>query len=146
MSFDNIPEKLIVPFNSIKGFLDPQVQFGLQFEVVPVDEDEGPKEAEVVDMTGKPNRGAGNRCNESPGDQPRQLNRKLFPSMRSAKNKFALAAVVARRTVGPASCRTGRDKRSRQWRKWRVRHRQGRDEAMKLPAKKLFGGRKFQPT
>lgn len=34
LSFDNIPEKLIVPFNSVKGFLDPSVQFGLQFEAV----------------------------------------------------------------------------------------------------------------
>jgi uncharacterized protein len=34
LSFDNIPEKLIIPFNAIKGFLDPAVQFGLQFEVV----------------------------------------------------------------------------------------------------------------
>ncbi len=33
LSFDNIPEKLVVPFASIKGFLDPAVQFGLQFEV-----------------------------------------------------------------------------------------------------------------
>jgi uncharacterized protein len=35
--FDQKPEQLVVPFNSIKGFLDPAVQFGLQFEVVPVD-------------------------------------------------------------------------------------------------------------
>ena len=34
LSFDNIPERLIVPFASVKGFLDPAVQFGLQFEVV----------------------------------------------------------------------------------------------------------------
>ncbi len=33
LSFDNIPEKLVVPFAAIKGFLDPAVQFGLQFEV-----------------------------------------------------------------------------------------------------------------
>lgn len=33
LSFDNIPEKLIVPFAAVKGFLDPSVQFGLQFEV-----------------------------------------------------------------------------------------------------------------
>ena len=32
LSFDNIPEKLIVPFEAVKGFLDPAVQFGLQFE------------------------------------------------------------------------------------------------------------------
>lgn len=35
LSFDNIPEKLIVPFDAVKGFLDPAVQFGLQFETVP---------------------------------------------------------------------------------------------------------------
>jgi hypothetical protein len=40
LSFDNIPEKLVIPFNSIKGFLDPSVQFGLQFEVVPVEDQE----------------------------------------------------------------------------------------------------------
>lgn len=34
LTFDNIPEKLVVPFAAIKGFLDPAVQFGLQFEVV----------------------------------------------------------------------------------------------------------------
>jgi uncharacterized protein len=43
LSFDNIPEKLIIPFNSIKGFLDPSVQFGLQFEVVPVEDQEQPE-------------------------------------------------------------------------------------------------------
>ena len=37
LSFDNIPEKLVVPFNAIKGFLDPHVQFGLQFETVKVE-------------------------------------------------------------------------------------------------------------
>jgi hypothetical protein len=37
LSFDNIPEKLVVPFNAVKGFLDPAVQFGLQFEVVNVE-------------------------------------------------------------------------------------------------------------
>ena|SRR5260221_658313 len=34
LSFDNIPEKLIIPFNAVKGFLDPAVQFGLQFETM----------------------------------------------------------------------------------------------------------------
>ena len=41
LSFDNIPEKLVVPFNAIKGFLDPSVQFGLQFETVKVEAGEG---------------------------------------------------------------------------------------------------------
>jgi uncharacterized protein len=34
LSFDNIPERLHVPFAAVKGFLDPAVQFCLQFEVV----------------------------------------------------------------------------------------------------------------
>ena len=34
LSFGGIPEKLVVPFDSVKGFFDPSVQFGLQFEEV----------------------------------------------------------------------------------------------------------------
>ena len=32
VSFSGIPERLAVPFAAIKGFFDPSVQFGLQFE------------------------------------------------------------------------------------------------------------------
>jgi uncharacterized protein len=38
LTFDNIPEKLVIPFAAVKGFLDPAVQFGLQFEVVQTEE------------------------------------------------------------------------------------------------------------
>ena len=34
VSFSGIPERLAVPFAAIKGFFDPSVQFGLQFEEV----------------------------------------------------------------------------------------------------------------
>jgi uncharacterized protein len=53
LSFDNVPEKLVVPFSSIKGFLDPHVQFGLQFEVIPVEENDTAKEGDVQE-TAKP--------------------------------------------------------------------------------------------
>lgn len=33
LSFSGVPEKLSVPFSAIKGFFDPSVQFGLQFDV-----------------------------------------------------------------------------------------------------------------
>jgi hypothetical protein len=36
LTFDNVLEKLVVPFTAIKGFFDPAVQFGLQFEIKPV--------------------------------------------------------------------------------------------------------------
>lgn len=32
LSFNGIPERLHVPFSAIKGFFDPSVQFGLQFD------------------------------------------------------------------------------------------------------------------
>jgi uncharacterized protein len=32
LSFGGIPERLVVPFTSIKSFFDPSVQFGLQFD------------------------------------------------------------------------------------------------------------------
>ena len=34
LSFNGVPERLVVPFEAIKGFYDPSVQFGLQFETV----------------------------------------------------------------------------------------------------------------
>ncbi len=33
LSFNGVPERLLVPFSAIKGFLDPSVQFELRFEV-----------------------------------------------------------------------------------------------------------------
>jgi hypothetical protein len=32
LSFNGVPERLLVPFDAIKSFVDPSVQFGLQFE------------------------------------------------------------------------------------------------------------------
>jgi uncharacterized protein len=39
LSFGGIPERLVVPFNSIQNFFDPSVQFGLQFEAPEETED-----------------------------------------------------------------------------------------------------------
>lgn len=41
LSFGGIPERLLVPFDSVKGFFDPSVQFGLQFEVAGAEGDKG---------------------------------------------------------------------------------------------------------
>ena len=32
LSFGGVPERLSIPFAAVKGFFDPSVQFGLQFE------------------------------------------------------------------------------------------------------------------
>jgi hypothetical protein len=51
LSFGGVPEKLTVPFEAIKGFFDPSVQFGLQFEEVA--ESEPPAAAEPAKPAGK---------------------------------------------------------------------------------------------
>src|SRR5690349_19651228 len=33
LSFGGVPERLVIPFNAIKSFFDPSVNFGLQFEL-----------------------------------------------------------------------------------------------------------------
>jgi hypothetical protein len=38
LSFKGIPERLVIPFEAIKGFFDPSVQFGLQFETLAASE------------------------------------------------------------------------------------------------------------
>lgn len=40
LSFSDTPEKLVVPFNAIRGFYDPSVNFELEFDVPLADEDE----------------------------------------------------------------------------------------------------------
>jgi hypothetical protein len=42
LSFGGVPERLVVPFSSIKSFLDPSVQFGLQFETAETAADTAP--------------------------------------------------------------------------------------------------------
>ena len=52
LSFGGVPTKLIVPFEAVKGFFDPSVQFGLQFEEVGEEEGERPAPANVSEKGG----------------------------------------------------------------------------------------------
>jgi len=38
LSFGGVPERLLVPFSALKGFFDPSVKFGLQFELAGAEE------------------------------------------------------------------------------------------------------------
>jgi hypothetical protein len=44
LSFSGVNEHLVVPFDAIKRFFDPSVQFGLQFEAMAMTDEAGPKE------------------------------------------------------------------------------------------------------
>ena len=72
LSFDNIPEKLVIPFNAMKGFLDPSVQFGIQFEVVPVEEqaDTANKKTTTADLLTMPTGEAAAHTTEQIPDVP----------------------------------------------------------------------------
>lgn len=49
LSFDGRPELLAIPFSAVKGFFDPSVQFGLQFDVERVAGEDGEIEDEAFD-------------------------------------------------------------------------------------------------
>jgi uncharacterized protein len=53
LSFGGVPERLAIPFAAIKGFFDPSVQFGLQFE-------------EIADPEAQEIREAGNEAKTGP--------------------------------------------------------------------------------
>jgi hypothetical protein len=47
LSFSDTPEKLVIPFNAIRGFYDPSVNFELEFDV-PAFEEEEQTDAEIT--------------------------------------------------------------------------------------------------
>lgn len=42
LTFDGIPERLVIPYRAIKVFFDPSVRYGLQFEAVELSQSSGP--------------------------------------------------------------------------------------------------------
>jgi uncharacterized protein len=58
LTFDNVPERLVVPFAAIKVFFDPSVPYGLQF-----DEGDGDSEGQSAHQLSVPRADAG-------GDEP----------------------------------------------------------------------------
>jgi hypothetical protein len=48
LSFGGVPERLSIPFAAVKGFFDPSVEFGLQFEQIAVPAAEAGAKPEAV--------------------------------------------------------------------------------------------------
>ncbi|MGU3495533.1 SspB family protein [Xanthobacteraceae bacterium A53D] len=82
LSFGGVPEKLLIPFSAMKGFFDPSVKFGLQFDLgTPEEEPEidGAQDTAAPVATlptgGRPPRGAASEpsvasaeASETPGE------------------------------------------------------------------------------
>ncbi len=48
LSFSDTPEKLVIPFNAIRGFYDPSVNFELEFDVASIEDEEDGEGAEIT--------------------------------------------------------------------------------------------------
>ncbi|KPF42382.1 SspB family protein [Rhizobium sp. G187] len=66
LSFSDTPEKLVIPFNAIRGFYDPSVNFELEFDVPLVEEEEDSAEitAYPVDAVAKTEEGEAPKSEE----------------------------------------------------------------------------------
>jgi len=95
LSFGGITERLVIPFEAIKGFFDPSVQFGLQFEEVTEGQDHG--QQTPANAQGK----AQNREQDREQDKPGKKKR-LPPTLVTPETLPAPApAAVAEPEPGP---------------------------------------------
>ena len=72
LSFRNVPERLLVPFDAVTEFYDPSVQFGLKFEVEEPAPEDGANDQEPNESSGPvvfaPAEARKDTAKESPAD------------------------------------------------------------------------------
>jgi hypothetical protein len=73
LSFGGVPERLVVPFQAMKGFFDPSVQFGLEFEVA--------AESESAESKAGATEGPQAEANREPASKGRKLPAKAGPAL-----------------------------------------------------------------
>jgi len=96
LSFGGVPERLGVPFAALKGFFDPSVQFGLQFEQV--GEAEGATDDSAPESAAAPGKASGEQSARPSAEH------------KHARNKPAMAPVPAPANPPPAVPDTPPDK------------------------------------
>jgi hypothetical protein len=69
LSFDGIPETLVIPFSAVKGFFDPSVQFGLQFDPATAARDDDSQEDNADDALENAATPATPGAEEKPGEK-----------------------------------------------------------------------------
>ena len=98
LTFDGIPERLVIPFGSIKVFIDPSVRFGLQFE-----DASGQKTANSDRRTSLTMDAAFDQIGEAQADSPRATLAKKPRTARRPKTDKDPADVPANMPEGPRS-------------------------------------------
>jgi hypothetical protein len=72
LSFGGVPERLLIPFAAVKGFFDPSVEFGLQFEQVVVAPAEAGAKPEALPAPDSSKKGRGEPANSPIQVKPRR--------------------------------------------------------------------------
>jgi len=72
LSFGGVPERLSIPFAAVKGFFDPSVEFGLQFEQVAVGPAETAAKSGTLPAPDSPKKGRGEAANSPIRAKPRR--------------------------------------------------------------------------
>lgn len=96
LTFDGIPERLVIPFGSIKVFIDPSVRFGLQFE-----DAGGQKTANSDRRTSLTMDAAFDQIGEAQADSPRATLTKKPRTARRTKGDKELAEPAANAAESP---------------------------------------------
>jgi uncharacterized protein len=97
LTFDGIPERLVIPYRSIKVFIDPSVRFGLQFEDASSDkETPAPRRSLTMDA-------AFDQVGEARADSPRAtLSKKPRPARKPKADKETAANAATPAITPPA--------------------------------------------
>lgn len=96
LTFDGIPERLVVPYRAIKVFIDPSVRYGLQFEDASSDrETPAPRRSLTLDA-------AFDSVGEARADSPRAtLSKKSRPARKPKVEKDTTAVPLSGSTPPP---------------------------------------------
>ncbi len=91
LSFGGVPERVVVPFAAIKSFVDPSVQFGVQFEMLVATE--GAEGETATDDTARPARPPAEH-------RPTSERRRRPDASQSASRQFAVCQESACQKAG----------------------------------------------
>ncbi len=86
LTFDSIPERLVVPFRAVKVFFDPSVPYGLQFEQSELGSEAAGRLSGEVDRNGMPDMPTVAR-NDGPIRTPAEKQRRERPARRPKTDK-----------------------------------------------------------
>jgi uncharacterized protein len=102
LSFNGIPERLLVPFEAMTGFYDPSVQFGLKFEAEP--SAQSAEMGDYVQMTS-----AESEPQQNDGSRPK---RGAVPAIVPSGKSRVPAALKSEEpaSIAPAAARKSKDK------------------------------------